>query len=40
MLGMMLYISMYVIVWCLTIDVTYGLVQYGILTRMALYALL
>ena len=31
MLGMMLYISMYVIVWCMAIDVTYGLVQYGIL---------
>ena len=30
-LGMMVYISMYVIVWCLTIDVVYGLLQYGII---------
>lgn len=29
-LGMLGYISMYVIVWCLEIDVVYGLVQFGI----------
>ena len=29
-LGMLVFISMYVIVWCVTIDVVYGLLQYGI----------
>lgn len=29
--GMTAYISMYVIVWCLCIDVVYGLVQFGII---------
>ncbi len=29
-LGMLAYITMYVIVWCLAIDPVYGLVQYGI----------
>lgn len=31
MLGMLVYISMYVLVWCLCIDVVYGLLQYGII---------
>ena len=30
-LGMLAYITMYVVVWCLAIDVVYGLVQYGII---------
>ena len=30
-LGMALYISMYVIVYCLCIDVVYGLLQFGII---------
>lgn len=30
-LGMVAYISMYVIVWCLCIDVVYGLIQFGII---------
>lgn len=30
-LGMLAYISMYVIVWCLCIDVVYGLIQFGII---------
>ena len=30
-LGMMVYITMYVVVWCLAIDVWYGLMQYGII---------
>lgn len=30
-LGMLAFISMYVIVWCITIDVVYGLLQYGII---------
>ena len=30
-LGMLCYISMYVIVWCLCIDVVYGLLQFGII---------
>ena len=29
-LGMLAFISMYVIVWCFTIDVIYGLLQFGI----------
>lgn len=28
---MVAYISMYVIVWCLCIDVVYGLIQFGII---------
>lgn len=30
-LGMLAYISMYVLVWCLCIDFVYGLVQFGII---------
>ncbi len=30
-LGMLAYISMYVLVWCLCIDVVYGLLQFGII---------
>ncbi len=30
-LGMMAYMSMYVFVWCLCIDVVYGLLQFGII---------
>ncbi len=30
-LGMLVYITMYVIVWCAAIDVVYGLLQYGII---------
>lgn len=30
--GMLGYISMYVLVWCIAIDAVYGLLQYGIIT--------
>lgn len=30
-LGMLAYISMYVLVWCLCIDMVYGLLQFGII---------
>ena len=36
--GMTAYISMYVIVWCLCIDVVYGLVQFGIILIWPLMA--
>ena len=35
---MLAYISMYVLVWCLCIDVVYGLLQFGII--IAFYAFL